>query len=95
VVRLAVPLLPKPQVRGSYHRTPYGVASSWYAATPEGRSAGQLPQPFRSTETSAGAASPRRAVTLPEDDDYPYEICPVCGTVLEEHPDDWCVGGED
>jgi hypothetical protein len=34
VVRAAVPLNLKPQVRGSYHRTPYGVASSWYAATP-------------------------------------------------------------
>jgi len=31
----AVPLVPKLQVRGSYHRTPYGVASSWYAATQE------------------------------------------------------------
>jgi ribosomal protein S27AE len=25
-----------------------------------------------------------------EDDDYPYELCPLCGTVLEEHDDRWC-----
>jgi hypothetical protein len=29
-----------------------------------------------------------------EDDDYPFEVCPVCGVPLEEHGDDWCVGGE-
>jgi hypothetical protein len=37
----SVPPMPKPQVSSSYHRTPYGVASSWYAATPGGEGAVQ------------------------------------------------------
>jgi hypothetical protein len=28
--------------------------------------------------------------TVPEDDDYPYEVCPVCGVPLEDHDDFWC-----
>ena len=29
-----------------------------------------------------------------EDDDYPFEVCPVCGVPLEDHGDDWCPDGE-
>jgi hypothetical protein len=31
---------------------------------------------------------------VPEDDDYPFEVCPVCGVPVEDHDDDWCVGGD-
>jgi hypothetical protein len=26
------------------------------------------------------------------DDDYPFEVCPVCGVPVEDHGDDWCPG---
>jgi hypothetical protein len=25
-----------------------------------------------------------------DDDDYPYEVCPVSGVVFEDHDDAWC-----
>jgi hypothetical protein len=31
---------------------------------------------------------------MTEDVDYPAECCPVCGVPVEDHGDDWCVGGE-
>jgi hypothetical protein len=30
-----------------------------------------------------------------EDDDYPFECCPLCGVVLEDHPDVWCLAEDD
>jgi hypothetical protein len=44
VVHLGHTRVAKPQVRGSYHRTPYGVASPWYAATPGDGGAARLSQ---------------------------------------------------
>jgi hypothetical protein len=44
VVRLGRTRIAKPQVRGPYHRTPYGVASPWYAATPGDGGAARLGQ---------------------------------------------------
>ena len=55
--------MPKPQVRRSYHRTPYGVASSWYAATPEGRAPSNG---WPSGLLCAAAAAPGPAAAMEE-----------------------------
>jgi hypothetical protein len=60
VVRAAVPLMPTPQVRGLYHRNPYGVASSWYAATWEAGAPANSPSRSESTASSVGIASSTR-----------------------------------
>lgn len=31
---------------------------------------------------------------MPTDDDYPYEVCPVCGVTVEDHGDVWCPAEE-
>jgi len=42
------------------------------------------------TPAPAAPQAEGEAMTAEVDDDYPFEVCPVCGVPVEDHGDDWC-----